>query len=548
VLGNPAYSPSVAVAGVVPGTGDFWADSADEATLLEASRHEADRLIIWLFLVLSGLVGLVFSAVASLVRGRFRHRDWLTLIWAILLVVVAFGGVSSAESPNRSYRDVNWLPGLSMLADHPMGVGPGQFERFLPRYVAPADADLPPTSAYLKLAATCGWPALIALLLTLAVGFWRVRRSVIRCEDRSTDPPLGTRWELYLGGIAGLLGGFVLQVYDLPPSPSPPIRELGATAAVRALAWFVTLAVASGTPWMRRLSDAMPVISMIAAAAFGLACEASLAPDIAQVVAVLAAVALNLAAPPAASAWARSGVGRLVPVLVTVPLAAAFIGLVAVPGVTSAWAVWQARLAAHGYPARVKKIDQADALGKREARVDAAVYIDRTILRPLTAAVRADPDAAGPLLEQVPWWMAMWELGAPVKPDENAIMAARYAQARDPESVAGYLAELRVRLRFAEATPTKRGEQFKHVDDLIRAVVERDPARAARLRFQVARVYFAVKDTKAGMEAAAAALKLDSEAPGPRYRLRDDERAQVRKWLNLPAVRTGERVPSIADD
>ena len=48
---------------------------------------------------------------------------------------------------------------------------------------------------------------------------------------------------------------------------------------------------------------------------------------------------------------------------------------------------------------------------KSLARKDAARFVDRAILTPLTRAVYANPADAGPLLEQVPWWLTMWELG-----------------------------------------------------------------------------------------------------------------------------------------
>jgi hypothetical protein len=176
---------------------------------------------------------------------------------------------------------------------------------------------------------------------------------------------------------------------------------------------------------------------------------------------------------------------------------------------------------------------------KNLARKDGGQFVARAILRPLADAVRHNPDNAGPLLEQVPWWLAAWELGGE-KADENAIIATQLAQRRDPEGVVGYLAELRVRLRFAEATEKKRVEQFRHAEELIREVVRRDPARAARLRYQVARVCFTVKDNEKGKLAAEAAMQLDADAPGPRYRLQDEERAQLRKWLGLPADPGGD--------
>jgi hypothetical protein len=246
---------------------------------------------------------------------------------------------------------------------------------------------------------------------------------------------------------------------------------------------------------------------------------------------VLAAVTLNIAAPPPPSPWARSLIGRFLPLFVAVPLAAAFLVLIAYPGIAAANHVWHARLMALGYPAKLKAVERAEPYLKNRARGDARQYIDQSILRPLADAVRANPDDAGPLLEQVPWWLAEWELGGLPATNANALTLAFLAQARDPEGLGGYLAQFQVCLRLAELSPQRRKEQMEEAEAQIREVVKRDPARAARLRFQVARVWFAVKEVEKGKAAAEAARQLDADAPGPRYRLGDDERAQVRRWL-----------------
>ena len=55
-------------------------------------------------------------------------------------------------------------------------------------------------------------------------------------------------------------------------------------------------------------------------------------------------------------------------------------GVAAVPGVTAAGHVWQARLAARGYPSKLRAIERADPLGKKPARAAAALFIDRAVL------------------------------------------------------------------------------------------------------------------------------------------------------------------------
>jgi hypothetical protein len=302
---------------------------------------------------------------------------------------------------------------------------------------------------------------------------------------------------------------------------------LGVIAAFGGLCWFATFAIADSA--LRLVPRGMfePLSCVLLVAFVCALLDLLAAPDIALTFGVLAALGLGAIEPPPESAWARSVPGRVAPLLAAGALTAGFVVHVFLPTVQVAAEVREARLAARAFEVKRRAVEKAAGAAKTAARADAIAFTRRAILTPLARAVRADPHEAGPLLEQVPWWLTVWELGAPPGADENAVIAAAEAQARDPEGVAGYLAEFRVRLRFAELSATKRKEQFDHTNALIDAIVARDPAREARLRYQLARVAFAVKEDAVGRAAAAAALKLDADAPGPRYRLSDDER----EWL-----------------
>jgi hypothetical protein len=488
-----------------------------------------------------GLVGFGLIVTAALVatRATWAPNRWLAwnTAWDWLSVAAAFvvvRQVADREDDHRLFAVV-------------LATGIAAIAALVPEHVAamagwswPVAGEVGPgtsivtdgwpatDNAKLGLAATCGLPALVVLLLTLVVcvlTVWRSSRSAPARPEPSTAP-----WAFYAGSIAGLLVGLMLQVGDLPPGSTSAIPGLGIAAAVRALAWFITFACVEKAAWVDRWPRTTAVVALILVT--GCAVLFHMLSSAAILVGMTAAIALNLAAPPPPSQWARSGIGRFVPLVITVPLAIAFVVLIAYPGITAANAVWHARLAARAYPTKLKAIDQANPPFKMKARRDAGRFVAERILQPLAEAVKHNPTDAGSLLEQVPWWLAVWKQGTSDGAGENAVIAAQLAQLRDPESVAGYLAELQVRLRFAEATEKKRAEQYQHAEELIREIVQRDPARAARLRYQVARVAFAVKDHAKCKSAAEAALQLDENAPGPRYRLHDDERAQLRKWLD----------------
>src|SRR5205823_5622936 len=110
------------------------------------------------------------------------------------------------------------------------------------------------------------------------------------------------------------------------------------------------------------------------------------------------------------------------------------------------------------------------------------------ILEPLNRAALANPADEVPFLEQAAWLGTLWELsekewpGAKVAAGE-ALGSARRVALLDPRGTAGLRAELRLRLRFAERVESVRKEQFAAAGQLIAAILERDPAAAARLRY-----------------------------------------------------------------
>jgi hypothetical protein len=448
---------------------------------------------------------------------------------ALAVAVVALAGDQIVPRPLRDA----WEAALAVARDHPVfGVGPGQFARYAARAL-PADAvALPerPHSFPLTLAAAGGLPALTCFVAAVGLFVGAVRRP-------AAPPPADAAerkrpcWEFYLGGLAGLTLGFVAQVYDLPAAAgSTPIRALGTVATARTLVWFAAFGVLEYRQWGGRSRRAALLTGLAGVLAFSLVSDGLAWPAAAQAFWVLAALALPGGDRPE-SAWARSGPGRLVPLVLTAGLLLVFVQQVEWPVVREAGSLRDARLAELGFKYKRQAVENAEEKDKPALRVDAQKYLQTVILTPLEQASRANPADEVPYLERAAWRGVEWELVESKATGVLALTRAREAAALDPQGTAGLRAELRLRLLFAAKATDKRPAQFAAVEKLIVAILERDPTAAARLRFVVADARFAAGDKAAGRAEAEAARKLDAEAPGPLYRLAETQREKVQKWL-----------------
>ncbi|MFO0808815.1 MAG: hypothetical protein U0746_09350 [Gemmataceae bacterium] len=481
------------------------------ATWPTAPPDPTGRDLTWLLLAT--------GAAIAVVVGRRRPTVFVPLAVIAIVVAVRQGDIVPPA--------VSSEPAWAMLSDNPGGgVGPGLYSRFAARYTpppVPVVATVPP-GTYAGLAATCGWP--VAVVFALAI--------VVALSARAWAPTpvsrAGPRWEVYFGGVAGLLGGFVLQVGDLPAGHGLPIRELGVAAAVRGLVWFVSFAVfEAGLAAHPRLLAAR--LALISVAGLALVYDTLGSPPTAQSFWTLAALLLSLARPLPESAWMRSVPGRVLPMLAALGLLAGYVLQIFRPGYESASALRMARARLGQYEDKLKAIDATPPALRPPARTDAVKYIRRAVMPDLARAAQTNPLDPEPRLDLSAWWLRLWEQGADGEPAAKAVLAAQSAQERDAEGIAGLLAEIAARSRFAEMSADKRDEQFAHLDRLIREVAKCDPARETRLRYELARTHFAAKDEKGGKLAAARAKQLDEDAPGPRYKLTEAEREQVATWL-----------------
>src|SRR5262249_53774109 len=123
-----------------------------------------------------------------------------------------------------------WRTTWQMIAERPwLGVGPGNFGENYTRLM-PASSEekiKDPHNFALEMWATCGLFAMVALLAALVaffyqvvrrLGGWVVEDSSIQSSNHPSAQSPDVRWEFYLGGMFGLLLGFVLRVNTATPS------------------------------------------------------------------------------------------------------------------------------------------------------------------------------------------------------------------------------------------------------------------------------------------------------------------------------------------
>src|SRR5262249_10091160 len=140
--------------------------------------------------------------------------------------------------------------------EHPrflwLGVGPGNFGRYYPRFMAPtAFEDVKdPHNFVLEMWATTGVFALIALAVALGAFFrtvWPMLRDPLPSEAAGTEG--GTRGEFYLGAMVGLLLAYILWASgQTGVHKADAILLGGVAAAARSVVWFVAFALLERVP------------------------------------------------------------------------------------------------------------------------------------------------------------------------------------------------------------------------------------------------------------------------------------------------------------
>jgi O-antigen ligase/polysaccharide polymerase Wzy-like membrane protein/tetratricopeptide repeat protein len=504
------------------------------------------------------LVGAAVLVLEGRKRGfgygsrRLGRRDILLLLLgglalAVLLLWMTHAGGLGLGLARRSLdkRLDYWSATWRMITDpnRPghfwLGVGPGNFGRYYPQYMAETAYEqvTDPHNFALEMWATGGIVGLLALLATLALFFWGTRRAWTGPNDEDQPPEAGTafatRWEFYLGGVGGLIVGFMLWASN---QTGDQVIVGGVTAGVRSLIWFASFALFETIPWTRS-ARRLALTAGVAALLLNLTVSGGISfPSVAQPLWFMAALAWNTLPPRPVTRFGGSWLGRSLPVPVFAAGCLIYAFFVFVP-------VWGClgylREAAAEIPRWTEKFDPEwrkklaegpNAGGWVNLVNRNRTFLDQAILRPLRKAVEQDSGNAYPCSELASWYGERWKLSPTIELRGAAVGMARAAQKLDPEGREGYLAEYRLNLLFAQLSERETRQFYERAAQALAQVVQRDPTEA-RLHFQLAQVLFQADKPAEARRQAEEARRLDRVSTEPSRRLTDSQRKQIEKWL-----------------
>jgi hypothetical protein len=479
----------------------------------------AETLLIFLFLVLPAAMATYRARRAS------RWGRWPIAVPGVLVAAAVAVLLARPFDPPPA----SWRAAANLIAEHPfLGVGPGNISRFAP------DA-LTPHSAWLGLAATTGLFGLALFGLAVAVSF---RAALRPTAPGPIEPPAaGPRWEFYLGGVVGLLLGFLWTFGETPAeAPAGEVFKLGAAAVFRAILWFTAFALLETIrPAARDLGRAA-LVGVAFTLAFALFSDAPGKPTVLFPLGVMLALAINFRRSPEPEGppgpWTR-------PVLVTGTIASAILAVAylvtaAVPAWATAGSVRQARMASRHYPELVRKIDAARPGAERANAVTAARnYLVADIVNPLVDAARRDPTNAALLLELAHWRRPLWDHERVLNPENAARVAdetrklAERASELDPHNLAGKRSLFEALLLYRRQSTAKQPERIAALNKLIGQIAEREPGEEVPLRLRVVRMLLDRGDLE-GLEAEVTTLLgLNRVVGSPHGRLTDEQKADV---------------------
>jgi hypothetical protein len=510
-------------------------------------------LALWLTHSRGGILGtLLVGVVIAGWLGKplwWRHKAWALAGVAVLAaVLVGISRTSSGASGlGKAIESVGkragyWTGTWGMIREHPwLGVGPGNFGFLYPRYM-PATAFEKvqlPHNFVLELWATCGVFAMLALLVTLALFFGHMLRGGARGEGPGTReekrafhpsslvPRLSP---LFVGGLAGLLLGFLLRVGDLA---TEQILPEGVLSGARLVVWCTAFVVLSSIPWSGA-SQRLALIAGVAALLLNLLISDGISlPSVALPLWIVMALALNsrFAHESAVASMNRSWLAAIIPLPLVGATALAYLLLVFLPITQSSAALATARRYEHE-PAWRQRIEEASSPNdKAQATLAAANFVKVHILRPLEEAVRDDPGDVTPLMELATWQIETWKLAPNFEPSgQQAMDTLRRVEKLAPDDKEPFILEYQFQLLRAQRYPERRQEFLALAAAALRAVVVRDPTEAV-FRYQLAEVLFQLDDPVKGRQQAEAARGLDQQSAMPQRQLTPTQREQIQKWL-----------------
>lgn len=527
---------------------------------------------LWLTHSRGAILGL---AAASVGVGLFvywrvlRAHAGAVLISSVVFLGLVYGGWRSGllttgmgKSGNTvAQRLEYWRTTWQTIQERPwLGVGPGNFGENYTRLM-PASAEekiKDPHNFALEVWATCGIFALLALLAALAAFFVWIIQSNPTIPQRQEGQPLlalrngedsSVRWEFYLGGMFGLLLGFVLRVNTATPGN---IMAETYSAAVRSVTWFAVFALLEPLAWTER-GRILALTTGIAALLLNLCVSGGIGfPSVSGPLWVAIALALNAAALRPVPWLSRAGAAMILPLPIFLGLALGYGVYILYPVLASDGLARDAVQAVAYFQSERNKPPAEQSAGVRERPI---LFLKKAVIERLEQAERLTPDDAR-IYVQLAWWTnVVWELNPQQTRRElpiakQALTYGAQATQLDPRGVAGYLVQYEIRMRYgelneaaAEKLRTNRGdpvlindrehtarEQYKLAAQTLEKYLPNDPHEAA-LHYALWRAWHKAGEKEKGHAHAAKAVQLDDLVTLPARKLTDSQRKQLEKEL-----------------
>jgi hypothetical protein len=505
------------------------------------------------------LAGYLLLMVPALFLGVWVCRRGSSPLWRTALVSVCalmtmatlgFALVSSARDLSNPVPI--WLGTGKLIEKHPwLGVGPAQFRDAVSRFLLkPISLNTTtPQNSLLEITATGGLLALAAFLATLVLFFRRLRIKPslrkskgpkLTGEEPSTnDQEPRTPWECYLGGMFGLLIGFLLQALG---RESDMVIHLAFLAGARSVVWFAAFALMEGIPWTDSIRSLATGLGLIALLVFLTVVGSVSFPSMAQSFWILAALTLNSVPSATCPGWKVPWYARAGALPFIVAVGFAFFLTTLQPVLSSAAATRRGLTAG-----RLYLDDRAKPALDRQIQLPKE-FLEKNILQPLDAAASLDggstPQDVQPgqhdggdarlHLYLAYWYAKHWEL-EPVKPEAITLAiwhAARVWQVIDPQGRDGYLAEYHLRTLLArKSQPLKAKRQYELAADVLIKLLDKAPSDP-RLRFLLAEALFHAENKEEGKRHARAARELNADSLSAGLRLSAQQEHLINQWLD----------------
>jgi len=470
---------------------------------------------------------LMLPAAVTVARAR-RGSPWGGFAIAIPILPAA-AVVASLFAGPFEWPTEHWSAAFRLIADYPaLGVGPGNFSRFA------ADA-LSPRSAWLGLGATVGLIGLGLFVAAVAIATWSAWP---RQAPDWPDPPVrGTRWEFYLGGMVGLLMGFVWSAGEMPAEvPPSEVFKLGGAALLRAILWFASFALLELVrPSPRELARSI-LVGVGCVLVLGFVSDAPGLPTILFPTWVMLGLAMNLRRPATVLAdqekWRR-------PVLVVSAVAAtgllfAYLVMAALPAWSTASTVRHARMISRYFWEKHRNYVLAPPGPVRaNALTEARGYLRANILNPLSEAAERDPRNAALWLEIARWRRPLWQYQFLADPEDAARVAdhtrraAELAAQLDPRNLAAKRNLFEALLLYRGTSTARQPERIVGMNKLISQIAEREPQSEVPMRYRVVKMLLDRGETEVAEPEVATLLRLDAVEGSPHGRLTDEQRRDV---------------------